>query len=484
MNYADYIIGYESDKVALIDDYTSITYNQLGSYVRKFAHKLLRSEIQPGDRIVLSMQDRIEWAVAYFGCLYIGAVPVIVSPFIKPAKFKSAVLGTKARAAIHDNPDLDEICKKKFSVSEILIDQGYEQVDAYDFDPDEISLIATTSGTTGKQKFVVHRHMNLQNYLELLRGPLDIDQDSVIFCSPKLSFVYGLNLNLTVALGQRSTAVLTSKKLVSRHICHLIEKNKVTHFFCTPGIASLMVSRADNSIDLLTVKYCYCMSEPYPNSIAEKFLDIFNKQLINGYGLSETLSISVLQKIDESVGTDSHIIGKPLSGVNIKIIDEQGDVCGKNQPGELYINHPCMATFYWNNWSQTKQNFQGDWVKTNDLVYENDDGNLVYMCRKDDLVKINGILISIIEVEQAIINHPMVQDCVVTIEKNSVGLTKLGAQIIPKDDDVDIPGIRRHLATILESCKVPKYIELVDEIPILIVKEIARTVTDKKIRFI
>jgi benzoate-CoA ligase len=485
INYASYIINNQSDKIAVIDDDRKITYVELGSYVRKFAHHLIKAEILPGDRIVISMQDRFEWIVGFLGCLYMGAVPVVISPFVKPVKFNEALQTTRARAAIYDDPDLGEYVKgKKFLPEDIFREQVYELVDAYMFDPDEIGIIATSSGTTGKQKYVVHRHKNLSNYHALVVDTLEIDQYTVLFSTAKLSFVYGLNLAITASLGQGGTTVLTKKKLTQNLIVNTIKQHNVTHFFTTPGVLGIIVSKVTEPVALSSIKLASCCSEPYPSVLAEKFKTYYGYDLINGYGMSETLSmICSMTRTTKQTG-DSRVVGKPFPGVTVEIRNEQGEMCKPNEVGELYVNHPCMATFYWNNWTKTKETFQGQWVKSNDLVFQNDDGDIVYICRKDDMVKINGILVSIIEVEKTIMEHPLVEDCVVTVEKNNIGLAKLGTKIIPKQDNIDITDIRHYLSKILESCKIPKYIELVEEIPIELVTKIERTVTDKKIRFV
>jgi acyl-coenzyme A synthetase/AMP-(fatty) acid ligase len=103
--------------------------------------------------------------------------------------------------------------------------------------------------------------------------------------------------------------------------------------------------------------------------------------------------------------------------------------------------------------------------------------------RKDDFVKINGLLVSIVEIEQTLLQHPKISDCLVQVITNKQGLTKLKAQIITGQlTENDIPDIRYFLSDILESCKMPKYIEIVKELPIDIVSEISKTWNGKKIR--
>jgi benzoate-CoA ligase len=167
-------------------------------------------------------------------------------------------------------------------------------------------------------------------------------------------------------------------------------------------------------------------------------------------------------------------MGKPLDGIVCEVRDSNGTVCVREQIGELYIKTPCSATLYWNNWSETKQMFVGDWIKTNDMVYTDNDNNLVYVGRSDDLAKINGFFVSPIEIENAIMTFDGVDDCLVTINNNE-GFNTITAKIILAPNTRFDPGrLRRYLKDILESFKIPKYFKLVESLPL--------TVTNKKIR--
>ena len=132
-----------------------------------------------------------------------------------------------------------------------------------------------------------------------------------------------------------------------------------------------------------------------------------------------------------------------------------------------------MAVGYHDNIVKTKEVFQGDWVKTNDIVYLNDRDELVYVSRKDNLIKINGQYVAIDDVEAAIMLNEQVEECVVCARENSLNILELEAKIVAKST-ITAGNIRNFLKGKIELHQIPKRILFVDYIP--------KTVTAKKIR--
>ena len=149
-------------------------------------------------------------------------------------------------------------------------------------------------------------------------------------------------------------------------------------------------------------------------------------------------------------------------GVVIEIKNSQGNICRIDEVGEIYIKHPCTASFYWNNWQKTRESFHGEWFKTKDLAFINQDGYIVYVSRVDELVKINGLAVSIIEVEDVIMRYPGVEDCLVSVKQNRNNIDKLNAMIVFNGDE---SSLRKYLQLHLEAYKIPTFIEQVKEIP-------------------
>lgn len=480
-NYARYIINSNSDKTAVIHDQGTTTYSELGQLVRQFAHQLNDNNIHPGERVIILMSDSIEWIVGFLGCVYVGAVPTVISPLLRPAKYLEAIDTTRASAIISD-VDRELINYKSiriFTPADVM-QTGAELEQAHEFLPDEIAVINTSSGTTGKQKFIAHRHQNFVNYLDYTAKSFAITQDSILFGTSKMSHVAGFNVSITIALGNRATSIITQKPYTQKFLYQTMIDHKVTHFFSQPGVYAMMTS-VEKSLPIPSLRFAGCFSQQYPMEIAKRFKEMYGCGVSNGFGMSEAFSVVILQEYDPT--SDDQSLGKPMPGISYEIRNDQGQLCQTNEVGELYIHTPCAATYYLNNWDKTKETFVGKWIKTNDLVYLDEHDNIMYVSRKDNFVKINGLLVSLDEVEEILLQHPKINDCLVQVTKNKQGLDKLKAQIVADSllED-DVPGIRRFLTETLEACKIPKYIEIVNELPIDLVSEVAKTWNGKKIR--
>ena len=160
VNYAEFIISNTSDKIAIIEDDKTLTYQQLAIHVRRSAYKLKSLGIVPGDRIIISLPDSIEWIVAFLSCIKIGAVPMQASPLILHHKIVEIINFVKAHAIVSK-----EIFNGIIRIDpNELLSSGPELDDYYNFSPDEIALAVTTSGSTSDSKFACHRHQNLINF--------------------------------------------------------------------------------------------------------------------------------------------------------------------------------------------------------------------------------------------------------------------------------------------------------------------------------
>jgi benzoate-CoA ligase len=435
-NFTHTLLARDLDKTAVIDDQQSVSYDDLRTYVKRYAYHLKAIGIKPGDKIVISLPDSAEWCVAFLATIYVGAVAVIISDKTPADKIIPAALHIKHPQGI-------------------LIDRGDQLEEYHEYSDDEVGFYLTTSGTTGNQKYIIHRHQSLLDYFNIVTKLFEVDQSSVIFSSPRLSFGYGFGVNIILGLGMGATILLTNKILSNKLLGQKITTHGISHFFSTPVFLSMLVKHTPSDA-VRDLKLITSAGEPLSSLIKQKFFNLYGKHILNGYGLSETLSyVSTQQSAD--LTQDHRIIGKPAAGVEVKI-----------QDGKLFVKHPCKAIGYLDG-----DTFQEEWYQTNDLVELNDRGELVYISRLDNLVKINGEFVSIDEVEDAILQHDQIEECLVFTELNDVGLLELKAKVITSNN-ITAGMIRRFLSTRLESHKIPKYLYFVDNIP--------KTITNKKIR--
>jgi acyl-coenzyme A synthetase/AMP-(fatty) acid ligase len=338
----------------------------------------------------------------------------------------------------------------------------------YRFHPDEMCLWLLSSGSTGDPKCIVNRHANLYNLLQLVAPAAGIDCDSNIYSTAKMSWTYGFNLSVTFALGMGATAHVGAGVPAPSRIYKKLQQYKITHLWTVPGVLASILRHPNCEIAL--PPRIFSSGEPLPPQIAQAFVEQYDRQVCEVFGMSETTQIHTMQTVNNwQLGT----IGQPLPGVKIQLCDRNGNKVKLGQVGELFVSSPCQASLYWKNWEKTQGTFQGAWVRTGDQCRVNKQGNLVFVGRADDLIKIKGLYVAPVEIENAIANLPGIEDCTVVHAPNAQGLTELHAFVVSVPG-INQPNIPQALQTQLPDHKIPRHIKFVDSLP--------RTLTNKKIR--
>lgn len=477
-NFSKYLsnnfLGYEN-KTAIVTDSETISYIELNQHSRQFATTLKDLNVVAGDRVIIMLEDCIEWVVAWLAINQLGAVPIHISNRLSTEQLPNILKSSQAKVVICDTNIetlskvfADQLCLGK---SDIMKD-NHQHIEYYDFANDEICFWVLTSGTGGAQKIIAHRHASIKLTIDKISKAYQIDSTSILYSIPKLSFMFGF-FDMMAALAQNATEHISNQIPNPVTIRTRVRECTATHLFGVPSILA-MIARSTNepSNDLASIRMLLCGGESLPITVATDFKSKFGVDILDGHGMSEVQHMVISQTPDDiMIGT----IGRPLEGVEIEIRRPNGTLCEVGEVGELYINDPSIALGYINDWGLTKDTFVGRWLRTNDLVYVRPDGYYVFSARNGDIVKVNGEKVSLVEVENVLLKHNQVDDCVMLKSSDKEGFTKLTAQIVPKKDtDISTAAIRKYLREHLESYKIPKYIEFVSSIN--------KTVTAKKIR--
>ena len=467
-------LGYEN-KTAIVTDSETISYIELNQHSRQFASTLNDLNVVAGDRVIIMLEDCIEWVVAWLAINQLGAVPVHISNRLSTEQLPNILKSSQAKVVICDIniKTLSEVFANQLCLgkSDIMKDNQTHN-EYYDFADDEICFWALTSGTGGAQKVIAHRHASIKLTIDKISKAYKIDSTSILYSIPKLSFMFGF-FDMMAALAQNAIEHISNQIPNPVAIRTRVRECTATHLFSVPSILAMIArSTNDPSDDLASIKMLLCGGESLPIAVATDFKSKFGVDILDGHGMSEVQHMVISQTPDDiMMGT----IGRPLEGVKIEIRRPEGTLCDVGEVGELYINDPSIALCYINDWGLTKDTFVGRWLKTNDLAYVRSDGYYVFSARSGDIVKVNGEKVSLVEVENVLLKHTQIEDCVMLKSSDKEGFTKLTAQIVPKKDtDISAGEIRKYLRENLESYKIPKYIEFVSSIN--------KTVTAKKIR--
>jgi benzoate-CoA ligase len=200
-----------------------------------------------------------------------------------------------------------------------------------------------------------------------------------------------------------------------------------------------------------------------PAEIGKKWNAEYGCEILDGIGSTEMLHIFLSNRPGEvRYGTT----GKAVPGYELRIVGDDGRICGDDELGELQINGPSAALMYWNNREKTKATFAGEWTRSGDKYIRDADGYYTYGGRSDDMLKVGGIYVSPFEVEASLMTHPSILEAAVVGVADVDELIKPKAYVVLKaGENVSAEDLKQHVKAQLAPYKYPRWIEFVTELP-------------------
>lgn len=206
--------------------------------------------------------------------------------------------------------------------------------------------------------------------------------------------------------------------------------------------------------------------EALPAHLGEAFRARFAADILDGLGSTEMLHIFLSQRPGE---VRYGFTGKPITGYDIRIVNEMGEDAAPGEVGDLHVSGPTSAVSYWQNSEKSAATFQGEWTVTGDKYVRDADGWCTYAGRGDDMLKVGGIYVSPIEVEEALASHPDVLEAAVIGVLDDHHLIKPKAFVVLGDgiaaDAIIEASLKAHVKSLLAPYKYPRWIVFVEELP-------------------
>jgi len=495
-------------KVAIECGDERVTYQQLQENTNRIGNSLLALGVRPEERVLLLLLDTPEFLHSFFGAIKIGAVPVPVNTQAKPQDYEYILNDCRARVALVSEPllpHLQSIPKENLRylqeivVSEVKRDlQSQDQrshnhhslqnliasvspkLEAAHTSKDEPAFWLYSSGSTGPSKGCVHLHHDMVVCCELYaKGILQMNESDRCFSVARLFFAYGLGNAGYFPLGCGATTILSPARPVPATIYADIERCRPTLFFSVPtNFAALLAYHREEGrdFDLSSIRDAISARESLPAALFHRFKERFGVEILDSLGSTETLQMVIANRPGEAKPGSS---GKIIPGYEAKIIDEHGNAVATNEIGDLLIKGDSTCSGYWNKHEKTKETFVGDWFRTGDKYYQDEQGYFWYAGRSNDVFKVNGLWLSPAEVESVLIAHPAVLEAAVIAREDEDGLTKAAAYVVLNAKFAPSEALSNELQELvgqkIGGYKRPRWIEFLSEIP--------KTATGKLQRF-
>ena len=481
-NFARHLLNINASRAANLayrDDQRTLTYGELDDRVCRLATALRALGLRREERVLLLMQDSVDWPVVFLSCLHAGVVPVALNTLLTAADcayvlahsraqaaFVSTALTPLLREAMHNTThEINHLIEPGQLAT--MIDQHAAAAAAADTAPDDIGFWLYSSGSTGKPKGTVHTHANLYWTAELYGKPvLGMREDDVVFSAAKLFFAYGLGNALTFPLSVGASVVLMAERPTPQAVFKRLIQHQPTIFYGVPTLYAAILASADlPAREQVNLRVAVSAGEALPKEIGERFTAHFGCELLDGIGSTEMLHIFISNRPGRvRYGTT----GVPVNGYDVELRDEQG-VVGDDTIADLYVKGPSAALMYWGDRDRSRATFRGEWTKSGDKYLRSSDGYYTYAGRADDMMKVSGQYVSPFEVEGALMQHPSVLEAAVIGKSDSDGLTKTKAFVVLKNGAAASATLEDELKGFVKGKlaphKYPRSIEFVGELP-------------------
>ena len=475
------------DQIAVIDRDGAHSYSELVRRVNRFASLLTRHGIGIEQRILLCLHDTIDFHTCFLGAIKAGAVPVPVNTLLSADDYEYLLEDTRARMLVFSeelravfDPLLDtHSFMIKVLVSGATAGTGCERLsDAMDgmedsFEtaptrPDDSAFWLYTSGTTGRPKGVIHAQTDLRATADHYAAEiLEISENDLVFSAPKLFFAYGLGNALTFPLSVGATVILHDERPTAESVTDILDTHRPSLFFSVPTLYSMMLNTGNlPDREGMRLRACISAGEALPEAVLTRWREEVGLDILDAIGSSEMLHMYMSNRAGKvRPGTS----GKPLAGYEVRLLDDSGMPVADGETGDLHVAGPSGATGYWNQRMKSAETFQGRWIRTGDKYYVDADGYYVYCGRSDDLIKVGGVYVSPMQVENALLGHAAVNEAAVVGAGDDDQLVKPKAFIVLADGLKPSSKLQGELIDYvrgeLPPFKRPRWIEFVSELP-------------------
>ena len=467
-----------------------VTYDQLLERVNRAGNALRNLCLRREERVALLLLDTPEFSYCFFGAIKAGGIAVPLNTMLKPAEYEYLLNDCRARILVVSEsvyPQVQAIPREKLLYLENVVIVGKAAKDTFTLDEllrvsapdlqaeltnkDDAAFWLYSSGSTGFPKGCVHLHHDMVVCAEsYAKAVLDVKEDDRLFSVAKMFFAYGLGNGLYFSLAVGATSILWPGSPAPPNVFQIIERHKPTLFFSVPSNYATLLSfepdAGNPDFDLSTVRCAISAGEALPAPIFHRFKDRFGVEILDAIGSTEALHMFIANR-PGAVRPGSS--GEILPDYEARIVDENDQPVADNTVGSLLIKGDSVCSCYWNQHEKTRETIQGHWLRTGDKYYRDTDGYYWYVGRTDDMMKVKGLWVSPIEVENILIEHPSVQEAAVIGVSDQNDLIKPAAYVVLKEGDYKeaplVEELQQLVSLRLAPHKCPQTIEFVSELP-------------------
>jgi 2-aminobenzoate-CoA ligase len=471
------------DHTALIGNGRRRTYKELSDWSNRLAHALVEDyRVRPGNRVLIRSANNPAMVACWLAVTKAGGVAVNTMPQLRANELGSIVEIANVKLALCDTRMMDELvaCSKNSRFLEAVI--GFDGTASHDAEldrvalnkpvrfeavatsSDDVALLGFTSGSTGDPKATMHFHRDLLAIADgYAREVLKVTSDDVFVGSPPLAFTFGLGGLAIFPLRFGAAAALLEDSSPTNMI-QIIEQFKATITFTAPTAYKVMLRALEAGADLSSLRLAVSAGETLPGPIFEEWLSKTGVPILDGIGATELLHIFISNRIEDA---QPGATGRPVSGYEARIVDEQMQDVATGEVGRLAVRGPTGCRYL----ADTRQQryVRDGWNLTGDTFRQSADGVFHFVARNDDMIISSGYNIAGPEVEAALLSHPAVAECAVVGVPDEDRSSIVQAHVVVGDghdaSDALASALQEHVKSTIAPFKYPRSICFADSLP-------------------
>jgi acyl-CoA synthetase (AMP-forming)/AMP-acid ligase II len=464
------------DKAFVIDRGISWTYSKVYEKVQALAKHLKTCNVMQGDRIILYLDNSIDYIIAFYAILLLDCVIVPLNKYTGQDIFELIVRETTPKVIITSKTFQQKINSRTlpknislFAIDDFLKnspvagDTQSEILPSMSEGKDQLAMLLFTSGTTNLPKGVMLTHGNLMANTDSILGYLTLKPDDSMLVTLPFSYSYGNSVLLThTRVG--GTLYIENRTPFPEIILQQLQLNKLSGYSTVGSYLNVLLKQKSiTKIDLSSLRYITFAGEA-----------VFHDDVVRLSKIAPHVNIYVMYGQTEASARLSYLapdlifkkpnsIGKAIPGVILKIVSNGKDI-SPGEIGEVIARGANIMQGYWNDVEETARVLKDGWLYTGDLATVDEEGYIYIKGREKDMLKISGHRISPLEIEAAINSYREVKEsAVIEVEEAHVAMIK--AYIVPNNEEFNRDLLDEHLRRLLPSIKIPREIELTDKIP-------------------
>lgn len=464
------------DAIAIQFQNRTLTYGELEARANRVAQGLIAAGLKPGSRVAVVSRNSDTFIEILIGALKTRVVLLAVNWRLAPPEIRYILEHGEAELVFAEEEFVGAV-KEASGRAPIAIGPHYEAwrdanpavAPHLAYDADDVVVQMYTSGTTGLPKGVQLTNRNYCAYIEMFEK-LPWQQnapDDVMFAPAPFFHVNGINAALrSLHVGSR---LITIDQFRPAEVVEMFAREKVTRATLAPAMLQMCLEVPGlDKLDFSSIRLITYGGSPIAERVLKEAGRVFGCAFAQGYGMTEaTSAVTMLAPDDHDPSRDKlKSCGRPLPGVEVRVVDADGKPCPPRTIGEVVVKGPVVSKGYWRDEKATAGAISDGWLHTGDAAYFDEEGYLYIHDRVKEMIVSGGENVYPAEVENALFHHPDVADvAVIGVPHEKWGEAVKALVVVKPGRAVSEPSLIEHARSRIAGFKVPKSVDFVATIP-------------------